>query len=184
MPQTYATLVRTRQSVDIDLAQFDALYQLAHALCPQGFPADETRVLEAMRAHISLDLVDRLRSELATKLALPPELFSLDRFTVQGCGPVSLHDDRRNFPAVYFVIVVVHSGQLGIVDRACRAERHLPGEIVLLDPRRKHAVVPLERRGAQQRMAPADTFAQDAANQFMFLDFQVARAPARHLFRA
>jgi hypothetical protein len=183
MPR-HATLIRTQQRVDIDAAQFDELYQLAHALCPAGFPHDETRVLEAMRAHISLGLADQLRNELAAKLSLPLALFSLDHFTVQGCGPVSLHDDKRNYPAVYFIIVVVHSGQLGIVDRACRAERHAAGEIVLLDPHKKHAVVPLGKRAAQQRMASVDTLAHDAAHQFMFLDFEVARAPVRHLFQA
>lgn len=183
MARRNATLIRPNLRVDIDIAQLDALYQLAHALCPSGFPADETRLLEAMRAHISLQLVDQLREELALKLALPVELFSRDHFTVQGCGPVSLHDDKRNYPALYFVIVVVHSGQLGLVDRNCRAQRHTPGEVLLLDPHKKHAVVPLGKRAAQQRMAPADTFAHDAANQFMFLDFEIERKGARHLFR-
>lgn len=184
MPRRHAALIRTKLRVDIEAAQLDALYQLAHALCPRGFPADETCLLEAMRAHISLDLVDRLRIDLAAKLQLPVAFFSRDHFTVQGCGPVSLHDDKRNYPAVYFVIVVVHSGQLGIVDRSCRAERHSVGEIVLLDPQKKHAVVPLGKLGRQQRMAAADTFASDAANQFMFLDFEVPRPRLRHLFGA
>ncbi len=182
MPRHLATLVRTHQRVDVDLAQLDALYQLAHALCPRGFPADETCLLDAMRAHISLELVDRLRANLAAKLALPIEMFSRDHFTVQGCGPVSLHDDKRNYPSVYFIIVVVHSGALGLVDRSCRAQRHSVGEILLLDPHKKHAVVPLGRLGRQQRMAPADTFAHDAANQFMFLDFEIPRKSGRHLF--
>jgi hypothetical protein len=184
MARRHATLIRPNLRVELDVAQLDALYQLAHALCPNGFPADETCLLEAMRAHISLQFVDQLRVELAAKLGLPLALLTRDHFTVQGCGPVSLHDDKRNYPGVYFVIVVVHSGQLGIVDRTSRAQRHAPGEIVLLDPHKKHAVVPLGKRAAQQRMAPADTFAHDSANQFMFLDFEVERKGARHLFSA
>jgi hypothetical protein len=183
MTQRHATLVRTGKFARIETMQLNELYQLAHALCPQGFPHDETRVLEAMNAHIPLALVDELRADLAAQLALAPALFSRDHFTAQGCGPLSLHDDTRNYPAVYFAIVVVHSGQLGIVDKASRAQRHAPGEILLLDPRKKHAVVPLGKRGRDQRMAPEATWAHDAANQFMFLDFEIERAQARHLFR-
>ena len=63
---------------------------------------------------------------------------SLDRFSIHGCGPVGLHDDSFRYPHYYFVMVIAHCGRLGLVDGESRAVRHEVGEIVLLDPRRKH----------------------------------------------
>ena len=101
----------------------------------------------------ALGFVDSLRKEIAHKLDLPLEIFSLDRFSVHGCGPVGLHDDFFRFPYVYFVIVVAHSGRLGLIDETSRAARHEPGDIILLDPRRKHGLVSrgIDRRGARLR---------------------------------
>jgi hypothetical protein len=73
----------------------------------------------------------------------PPEIFHRDRFSIHGCGPVGLHDDFFRFPYVYFAIVVAHAGRLGLVNAQGRAVPHRPGDIILLDPRAKHALVPV-----------------------------------------
>lgn len=183
MPRSrYATLVRTGARVEVEPARFEALFAHARRSCPEGFPFDETRELDALREHVSLAFVKSLREQLAAKLDLPEALFSLDRFTIQGAGPVSLHDDQRNYPDMYFAIVVAHAGRLGLVDARSRATPHAPGEIVLLDPRKKHALVPVGSRAADQRCAPPDSIARDAQDQFLFLDFELPRAPLRALF--
>lgn len=182
MGHRYRTLVRTGQRASISMEECARLFGVARRLCPQGFPADETRMLDAVRAHVTLDFVDRLRGDLARELSLEEGVLSLDRFSIQGCGPVSLHDDKRNYPDYYFIIVVVHGGELGLVDAKCIAAAHLPGEIILLDPHKKHGAVPLGKRGVDQRCAPPDTYASDAREQFMFLDFEVPRQSLRSAF--
>src|SRR5262245_65427105 len=142
MSKRPATLIRTGQRIEQCTARLDELYRLAREICADGFPAEETRELTPVREHISLAYVDALREEMAAKLALDPRLLSRDLFSIHGCGPVSLHDDKFRYPGVYFVIVVAHSGRLGLVDRRSRAEAHPVGEILLLDPHRKHALVP------------------------------------------
>lgn len=185
MSARHATLVFTGLRIDHARERLAPLFPRARSLCPDGFPLDETRELDTVRAELSYGFVDDLRGELARGLALPPELFSLDRFTVQGAGPVSLHDDRRNYPRWYFVIVVVHSGRLGIVDARSRARRHDVGEVLLLDPRRKHALVPEGLRARDWPCARAAGCARDAQDQFLFLDFELPRTRAvRDRFRA
>jgi hypothetical protein len=184
MAARYATLVPTGLCVDHSRERLAPLFPRARALCPDGFPRDETLELDAVRAELSYGFIDSLRRQLAQRLALPPELFSLDRFTVQGAGPVSLHDDRRNYPRWYFAIVVVHSGRLGIVDASSRARRHAVGEVLLLDPRRRHALVPEGLRGRDWPCAREPGHARDPQDQFLFLDFELPRTrEVRERFR-
>ncbi|PZP61216.1 MAG: hypothetical protein DI596_05075 [Azospira oryzae] len=183
MSGRYASLLRLDTRLERYSAEFEALFDAARAQCPDGFPFDETRSLDAVRDRLTLGFVEALRRALGEVLALPLEVFSLDRFTVQGAGPVSLHDDARNYPNVYFVIVVAHSGRLGIVDGERRAVRHAPGEVLLLDPRRKHALVPEGMRGADWPCARTPGFARDPDDQFLFLDFEVPRWRLRERFR-
>ena len=178
----YATFVRTLKRVEGDAGRLEELFQIARQVCPEGFPADETRTLEAMREYVTIAFADSLRRQLAAKLELPADLFSLDRFTIQGCGPVSLHDDKRNYPTSYFAVIVAHSGRLGLVDANSRALAHAPGEILLLDPRKRHALVPEGLRAADQRCAPLHTIAREVQDQFLFFDFEVPRAPLRARF--
>ncbi|HSO06641.1 MAG TPA: hypothetical protein VLW45_05355 [Pelomicrobium sp.] len=185
MPAPFATLVFTGLQLDHARERLAPLFPRARSLCPEGFPFDETRELDAIRADLTYGFIDELRRELSARLALAPELFSLDRFTVQGAGPVSLHDDRRNYPDWYFVIVVVHSGRLGIVDQRSRARRHDVGEVFLLDPRRKHALVPAGLRARDWPCAREAGHARDAQDQFLFLDFELPRTrEVRERFRA
>jgi hypothetical protein len=160
------------------------LYLLARELCPDEFVAEETRELRAVYDHVPLGLVDALRAELAELLALPPEIFSRDRFSIHGCGPVGLHDDFFRFPYVYFAIVIVHAGELGLVGAGGRAARHEPGEIVLLDPRSKHALVPVGLTAEEHPYESTHAPVHDPARQFMFLDFDVRRPDLRARFRA
>jgi hypothetical protein len=179
-----ATLIRTGQRIESEAQRLGELYALARSLYPEGFPAEETRTLDALREHLSIAYVDRLRHEVASRLDLPLSVLSLDRFYVYGCGPIALHDDRHNYPGVYFAIVVAHSGRLGVVDAASTAVCHAPGEILLLDPYRKHALV---REGLRARdHAYARTHAPVLApeDQFMFLDFDIARRDLHQRFRA
>lgn len=159
------------------------LYLRAREVCAEDFPAEETRELKALYAHIALGLVDEIADQLATRLALPRAVFRRDRFSAHGCGPVGLHDDFFRFPSVYFVVVVAHCGDLGLVDGNGIARRHQAGDIILLDPRRKHALV---RTGARAddhvydvRHAPV----YEPENQFLFLDFDLSRPELRHRFR-
>lgn len=172
-----ATLVPTGVVVHHARERFASLFPRARALCPDGFPFDETRELDVVRGELAYGVIDALRRELSARLALPAALFSLDRFTVQGAGPVSLHDDRHNYPQWYFVIVVVHAGRLGLVDARSRARRHDVGEVLLLDPRRKHALVPAGMRARDWPCAREPGCARDAQDQFLFLDFELPRAP-------
>jgi hypothetical protein len=107
----------------------------------------------------------------------------LDLFQAYGCGPIALHDDRFRFPGVYFVIVVAHSGRLGVVDRTGRAARHASGEILLLDPYRKHALVPEGRAAREHPYERTHALVTDPEDQFMFLDFDVRRPLLRPRFR-
>jgi hypothetical protein len=178
-----ATLIRTGQRIDAGRARLTELYARARELYPAGFTAEETCTLDALREHLSIAYVDRLRHEVAAKLELPLSILSLDRFFAYGCGPIALHDDRHNYPGVYFAIVVVHSGRLGVVDAGATAVRHTPGEILLLDPYRKHALV---REGLRARDHAYDrTHAPVLApeDQFVFLDFDVKRRDLHHRFR-
>lgn len=184
MTTRYPTLLRTGARLHGRHAELQALFEQARTLCPEGFPFDETCSLDPVRAGLTLGFVEGLRAELREALGLPTQAFSLERFTVQGAGPVSLHDDARNYPDVYFVIVVAHSGRLGIVDGKSRAVRHAAGEILLLDPRKKHALVPEGLTAAEWPCARTAGFARDPEDQFLFLDFEVPRRLLRERFRA
>jgi len=178
-----ASLVRTGLRVEHGLDELERLYALARQLCTDEFIAEETRELHALYSHVSLGLVDGLRRELAAKLELPHEAFSRDRFSVHGCGPVGLHDDFFRFPYVYFVIVVAHAGRLGLVDGSTRARAHAPGEIVLLDPRRKHALVPAGLTAEEHPYESTHAPVHEPDLQFMFLDFDLHRPDLRARFR-
>ena len=179
----HATLIRTGQQVEACRPGLDALYPIACNLCPEGFPAEETKELDPLREHVSLAFVGALRREISAKTGIPLEWLSLDRFTLHGCGPVSLHDDRHNYPGVYFVIVVVHSGRLGVVDATSRACRHEVGDILLLDPHKKHALV---SEGLTAREHPYERTHSPVLrdeDRFMFVGFDVRRALLREWFR-
>lgn len=175
--------VRTGQRISRGLSRLPALHDLARELCPDGFPAEETRELKALYDHVSLGLVDDLADELAQCLELPRAVFSRDRFSVHGCGPVGMHDDFFRFPYVYFVVVVVHCGRLGLVDEEGVAMRHHPGEIILLDPRRKHGLVREGTRAEDHVYDSSHGSVTDPDGQFMFLDFDVRRPDLRARFR-
>jgi len=176
--------VRTGLHIDHASDRLDTLYRLARDLCADEFIAEETRELHALYAHVPLGLVDDLRRDLAARLELPHEAFSRDRFSVHGCGPVGLHDDFFRFPSVYFVIVVAHSGRLGLVDEHSRATRHRAGEIILLDPRRKHALVPEGLTAEEHPYESTHAPVHDPERQFMFLDFDLYRPDLRARFRS
>jgi len=178
-----ASFVRTGLRVEHGLDELERLYALARQLCPDEFIGEETRELHALYPHVSLGLVDGLRRELAAKLELPHEAFSRDRFSVHGCGPVGLHDDFFRFPYVYFVIVLAHAGELGLVDGNARASVHAPGEIVLLDPRRKHALVPAGLTAEEHPYESTHAPVHEPERQFMFLDFDLHRPDLRAHFR-
>jgi len=178
-----ATLIRSGQRIESGGERLAQLYALARAVYPDGFTAEETRTLDALREHLSIAYVDGLRRQVAEKLDLPLAVLSLDRFYIYGCGPIALHDDRHNYPEVYFVIIVAHSGRLGVVDAAGRSVRHQVGEILLLDPYRKHALVRegLRARDHAYERTHAPVHAEE--DQFLFLDFDVKRRDLRHRFR-
>jgi hypothetical protein len=175
--------VRTGLQIRKGLDRLPDLYRLARELCPDEFIAEETRELQPLYAHVPLGVVDTMRAELAELLELPPAIFSRDRFSIHGCGPVGLHDDFFRFPYVYFAIVVVHSGELGLVGAEARATPHRPGEIVLLDPRGKHALVPVGLTAEEHPYESSHAPVHDPARQFMFLDFDVRRPDLRARFR-
>jgi len=183
MGHRYATLVRTGLRVqDFDEALRE-LYARARELYPEGFPAEETTTLGKLYAHTSFAFVDALRRQVAATLAIPPAWMPLDLFQAYGCGPIALHDDRFRFPGVYFVIVVAHSGRLGVVDRTSRATCHDAGEILLLDPYRRHALVPEGRTAREHPYERTHGLVTDPESQFMFLDFDVRRPLLRERFR-
>jgi hypothetical protein len=152
-------------------------------LCSDLFVAEETRELSALYDHIPLGFIDGLREELARKLELPSEALTRDRFSVHGCGPVGLHDDFFRYPRFFFAIVVAHSGRLGLVDANSWAVAHETGEIILLDPRAKHGLVREGMCAEDHVYESTHSPVYDEANQFMFLDFDVARVELRRRFR-
>jgi len=178
-----ASFVRTGQRIERGAGALEQLYRLARELCPDGFPAEETRELPALYDHVPLGLVDTLRDEICARLELPQAIFSRDRFSIHGCGPVGLHDDFFRFPYVYFVIVVAHAGRLGLIDADNRAAAHAPGEIILLDPRRKHGLVPVGCGAEDHHYERSHAPVHDEQDQFMFLDFDVNRSDLRARFR-
>ena len=178
-----ATFVRTGKRVVRCADRLPELFQLARELRPDDFTAEETRTFDALREHVSLGFVEALRAEVAELIDLPAAAMPLDTFQIYGCGPISLHDDRFRYPGVYFVIVVAHSGRLGLVDRTSRAEVHAAGEILLLDPYRKHALVPEGRTAKGYPYERTHSPVHDPAAQFLFLDFDVKRPLLRGRFR-
>jgi len=183
MGHRYATLVRTGLRVDSFDEPLRDLYARARELYPEGFPAEETTTLEKLYAHASFAFVDALRRQIAAQLAIPTAWMPMDLFQAYGCGPIAGHDDRFRFPGVYFVIVVAHSGRLGVVDRTSRATRHDAGEILLLDPYRRHALVPEGRTAREHPYERTHGLVSDPESQFMFLDFDVRRPLLRERFR-
>ena len=177
------TLIRTGARTGAE-AELDALYRTARERLPDGFPAEETRELAEMRDAVSLAFVERLRDGVASQTGIPAAHLSLDKFSIHACGPVSLHDDRHNYPGVYFVIVVAHSGRLGVVDHRTRATRHVTGEILLLDPHRRHALLPEGRAWREHAYERTHSPVHDEADQFLFLCFDVPRRLMHERFRA
>ena len=182
MARPPATLIRTGKRVARCAARLPPLHALARDLCPDGFTAEQTSELDDVRRRISAGLVRRLRREVAAALGLPLGALRPKRFSAHGCGPVSLHDDKLRFPGVYFVIVVVHAGRLGIVDHRRRAARHVTGEILLLDPYQRHALVPAGRTAREHPYERTHSPVRDADDQFMFLCFDVLRPALRRRF--
>lgn len=176
--------IRTGQVLAGEAGRLRTLFERAREVCPDGFPAEETRELKALYEHVPLGLVDDLAEQLARRLDLPRAAFSRDRFSAHGCGPVGLHDDFFRFPYVYFVLVVAHCGRLGLVDGSGVAARHRPGEIILLDPRRKHALVREGTRAEEHVYQSDHRCVRDPDEQFMFLDFDLRRPDLRARFRA
>jgi hypothetical protein len=177
------SFIRTGERIERGVHELDRLYRLARDLCPDGFPAEETCELPALYAHVPLALIDSLRDELAGKLALPRDILSRDRFSIHGCGPVGLHDDFFRFPYVYFVLVVAHCGRLGLVDEHSRAVRHAVGDIILLDPRGKHGLIPEGCTADEHVYDQTHGPVYDEQLQFLFFDFDVRRPDLRARFR-
>jgi len=121
------SFVRTGQRIEQGVGRLEELYRLARELCPDEFIAEETRQLYPLNDHVSLGLLDSLRKEISRKLDLAPEIFSLDRFSVHGCGPVGLHDDFFRFPYVYFVVVGNDGTSEGSYGQTSSAERPAAG---------------------------------------------------------
>ena len=182
-PPSRLSFVPTGQRIEHGLDQLERLYRLARELCPNEFIAEETRELKALYPHVSLGLVDGLRDEIARRLGVSPEILSRDRFSIHGCGPVGLHDDFFRYPYVYFVIVVAHAGRLGLANAGQRAVAHRPGDIILLDPRAKHALVPVGLTPDEHPYENTHSPVHDEALQFLFLDFDVRRPDLRARFR-
>jgi len=184
MPTRLATLVRTGKRAARSAARLPALYRLARELAPDGFTAEQTSELAAVRARIPFALARRLRAEVAAALQLRPRALRLRLLSVQACGPVSLHDDKFRYPGVYFVIVVAHAGRLGVVDHRRRAARHEAGEILLLDPYRRHALVPVGRTAGEHPYERTHSPVRAADEQFLFLCFDVKRPFVGARFRS
>ena len=184
MSSRLATLVRTGRRVPRSAAPLARLYRLARALAPDGFTAEQTTELAAVRARIPAAIALRLRAEVAAALGLPERVLPLRLLTVQACGPVSLHDDKFRYPGVYFAIVVAHPGGLAVADHRARAVAHAPGEILLLDPYRRHALVPVGRTACEQPYERTHSPVHAERDQFLFLCFDVRRRFARARFRA
>jgi hypothetical protein len=184
MSSRLATLVRTGRRAARSAARLAALYRLACELAPEGFTAEQTTELAAVRARIPARLALRLRAEVAAALRLPTRVMPLRLLTVQACGPVSLHDDKFRYPGVYFALVVAHPGRLAVVDHRRRAVRHQAAEILLLDPYRRHALVPVGRTAAEHPYERTHSAVHAADDQFLFVCFDVKRRFARARFRS
>jgi hypothetical protein len=182
MSSRIATLVRPGRRAARSAAPLAALYRLARSLAPEGFTAEQTTELAAVRTRIPARLALRLRAEVAAALGLRAGTMPLRLLTVQACGPVSLHDDKFRYPGVYFAIVVAHPGRLAIVDHRRRAVRHEAGEILLLDPYRRHALVPVGRTAGEHPYERTHSPVHDERDQFLFLCFDVKRRFARARF--
>jgi hypothetical protein len=177
------SFIRTGLRIERGVERVCELYRRARELCPDLFVAEETRTFDALYDLVPLGFVDNLRREIAHKLAVPLEIFSLDRFSIHGCGPVGLHDDSFRYPHYYFVMVVAHSGALGLVDARSTAVRHQVGEIILLDPRRKHALVREGSCAEHHVYESSHSPVYDADSQFLFLDLDVRRSDLQARFR-
>jgi len=175
--------VLTGERIEQGVDRLPELYAAARELCADLFIGEETRELNAIYDRISLGFVDSLRTEIAAKLGLPLPILLRDRFSIHGCGPIGLHDDFFRYPSYYFAIVIVHSGALGLVDETSRAQVHQPGDIVLLDPRRKHGLVRAGTTAEEHVYESSHSPVHDPDQQFMFLDFDVARVELRARFR-
>jgi hypothetical protein len=182
MARPPATIIRTGRRLGRSAARLPPLYRLARAVCPDGFTAEQTSELDEVRRRIAPGLVQRLRRDVADALGLPLDALRPRRFSAHGCGPVSLHDDKLRFPGVYFVIVVVHAGRLGIVDHRRRAARHAAGEILLLDPYLRHGLVPVGRTAREHPYERTHSPVHEPEDQFMFLGFDVPRTALRDRF--
>ena len=183
-PRRAPAPIRTGLRIRRGLDRLPGLSQRARKLCPDAFVAEETRELSTLYEYVPLGFIDELKAEMAEQLQLPREIFSRDRFSIHACGPVGLHDDFFRFPYVYFAIVVVHAGELGLVGAEGRAVPHEPGEIILLDPRGKHALVPVGLTAEEHPYESSHAPVHDPAWQFMFLDFDVRRPDLRARFRS
>jgi len=179
----YRTLIRTGQHIERGVERLEALYQLARKLCPGKFTAEETQEPRELLDYVPVGFADSMRREIAEKLELRLGIMSLDRLSVYSCGPIALHDDRHNYPDLYFIIVVVHSGRLGVVDRKTRSVRHTAGEILLLDPHKKHGLIPEGMTVKDYRYEKTHSPVHAEEDQFLFLSFDVKRRDLRSRFR-
>jgi hypothetical protein len=178
------SFIRTGQRIERALERLPEIYRRARELCPDLFVAEETRTFDAVYDHVPIGFVDGLCKEIAEKLQLPRDIFSLDRFSIHGCGPVGLHDDAFRYPHYYFVMVIAHCGRLGLVDAESRAVRHEVGDIVLLDPRRKHGLVREGLASEDHIYESTHSPVHDADDQFLFLDLDVHRSDLQARFRS
>jgi hypothetical protein len=178
------TLIRTGLRIERGVERLEALYRIAAERFPDRFTAEETQEPNELLEHLPIAFVRSMRDEIAAKLDLSPEIMSLDRFSVYSCGPIALHDDRHNYPDLYFVIVIVHAGRLGVVDRkTATAQRHEPGDILLLDPQKKHALIPAGTTLKQYRYEQTHSPVKNDEDQFLFLSFDVKRRDLRNCFK-
>jgi hypothetical protein len=184
MTHRLATLVRTGQRAARSTARLAALHRAARDLAPDGFTAEQTTELGSVRARLPTAAALRLRAEVAAVLGLRARALPLRLLTVQACGPVSLHDDRFRYPGVYFAIVVAHPGRLAVVVHRSRARAHAAGELLLLDPYRRHALVPVGRTAGEHPYERTHSPVHASRDQFLFLCFDVKRRFLRGRFRA
>ncbi len=181
--RTTPSFVRTGQRIETGVDKLAEYFRIAREVCSDLFVAEETRELSAVYDYVPLGFIEGVRKEIAAKLALPLDVFSLDRFSIHGCGPVGLHDDFFRYPRYYFVMVIAHCGDIGLVDPVSRAQKHEAGEIILLDPRRKHGLVQTGLTADEHDYERTHSPVHDPQRQFMFLDFDVARVDLRARFR-
>jgi hypothetical protein len=178
------SFIRTGQRIERGWERLPEIYRRARELCPDLFVAEETRTFDAVYDYVPIGFVDGLRKEISVKLQLPVDIFSLDRFSIHGCGPVGLHDDSFRYPHYYFVMVIAHCGRLGLVDGESRAVRHQAGDIVLLDPRRKHGLVREGLIAEEHAYERTHRPVHDEDDQFLFLDLDVRRSDLQARFRS